>query len=87
MGNLRQDDEQGTPLLINIVCREDSLKRVIQLREKQISTLRATHDTVTVEVEKPLSKWNTFVITTGYITLAVLLIAFIAFIARLFIRP
>ena len=75
--------ENGT-MLARFDCKEDSLQLEIQRRDRIIEELRATVQTV--EVEKPLNKWDSFCVVCGYIFMGLLALLIILFIVKLFIR-
>ena len=78
---LADDNQQA---LLTVVCREDSLEQVITLREREIEQLR--EQTNTIEVEKPLGRWDSFVIVCGYIFLAIIVITALVFVAKTVLR-
>lgn len=79
-------DKGGGLAVLTVVCREDSLEAVIQVKEREIQELREQENTITAEVEKPLSHWQSFVLVLGYIALATIAIIIIAAVAKIALR-
>lgn len=79
-------DKSGGLAVLTVVCREDSLEAVIHVREREIQELREHTETITAEVEKPLSHWQSFVLVLGYIALATIAIIIIAAVAKIALR-
>ena len=65
-------------LLLSVDCHEDSLTRGLRLRDSIITTLRTEQRTI--EVPAPLTRWQSFCLVLGQITIALLATAFLTFI-------
>ena len=78
-----QSNPDGS-MLVDFTCHEDSLTLELQLRDKIIEEMQATIQTL--EVEKHLSRWDSFCIVCGYILMGVLALIIIIFVVKLFIR-
>lgn len=65
-------------LLLSVDCHEDSLSRELRLRDSIITTLRTEQRTV--EVPAPLTRWQSFCLVLGQITIALLATAFLTLI-------
>ncbi len=65
-------------LLLSVDCHEDSLSREICLRDSIITTLCTEQRTI--EVPAPLTRWQSFCLVLGQITLALLTIALLTLI-------
>ncbi len=76
--------ESASAVTLTFNCHEDSLQRIIQLRDREIHELRTSQQTVTVECEKHLTLWQSFVMTTGYIALVFILLIIVAALAKCF---
>lgn len=79
-------DNAGGLAVLTVLCLEDSLEAVIQVREREIQELRERRETITKEVEKPLSHWQSFVLVLGYIALGTIALTIIAAVAKLALR-
>ena len=64
--------------LLSVVCHEDSLTRLLHLRDSVITTLRTEQRTI--EVPAPLTRWQSFCLVLGQITIALLTTAFLTLI-------
>ena len=64
--------------LFSIICHEDSLTRELRLRDSIITTLRTEQRTI--EVSAPLTRWQSFCLVLGQITIALLATAFLTLI-------
>ena len=64
--------------LLSIVCHEDSLSRELRLRDSIITTLRTEQRTI--EIPAPLTRWQSFCLVLGQITIALLATAFLTLI-------
>ena len=78
-----QSNPDGS-MQVDFSCHEDSLTLELQLRDKIISELQATIQTL--EVEKHLGKWDSFCIVCGYILMGLFALIIIIFVVKLFIR-
>lgn len=65
-------------LLLSVDCHEDSLSRELRLRDSIITTLRTEQRTI--EVPAPLTRWQSFCLVLGQITIALLATAFLTLI-------
>lgn len=65
-------------LLLSVDCHEDSLTRELRLRDSIITTLRTEQRTI--EVPAPLTRWQSFCLVLGQITIALLATAFLTLI-------
>lgn len=70
--------ESPGSLLFSVDCHEDSLSRELRLRDSIITTLRTEQRTI--EVPAPLTRWQSFCLVLGQITIALLATAFLTFI-------
>ena len=64
--------------VLSVVCHEDSLTRLLHLRDSVITTLRTEQRTI--EVPAPLTRWQSFCLVLGQITIALLTTAFLTLI-------
>ena len=70
--------------LLSVVCHEDSLSRLLHLRDSVITTLRTEQRTI--EVPAPLTRWQSFCLVLGQITFALLATALLTLIILFILR-
>lgn len=75
---LSPSPKRGMGGVLSIICHEDSLSRELQLRDSIITTLRTEQRTI--EVPAPLTRWQSFCLVLGQITIALLATAFLTLI-------
>ena len=62
-----QSQSQGGKMLLQIMCLQDSISRLLQLKDKTVTDSLSRTTTEYVEVEKPIGRWNQFLIVCGWI--------------------
>lgn len=77
--------ESTGSLLLSVDCHEDSLSRELRLRDSIITTLRTEQRTI--EVPAPLTRWQSFCLVLGQITIALLTTAFLTLIIHTPLLP
>lgn len=75
---LSPSPKRGTGGVLSVVCHEDSLTRLLNLRDSVITTLRTEQRTVSVPA--PLTRWQSFCLVLGQITFALLTTALLTLI-------
>lgn len=59
----------STNRALKVVCQEDSIREKVQVKDKLIQDSTKVTTTEYVEVEKPMTAWNHFLIVCGWILL------------------
>lgn len=68
--SVTQDENGG--YIVDFTCKEDSLIKEIEVRDKIINNLRQETNTIEVEVPIPLSNWESFCLVLGKIVIGLL---------------
>ena len=83
-GSRIQASFQATPtndgIILDFQCKEDSLVAEIEVRDRTIRELREEKKTIEVAIPIPLSKWETFCLVLGKITIAIVTMVILIFI-------
>lgn len=69
---------------VKFSCNEDSLEQQIAVRDRIIEELR--QNTQIKEVEKPLSKWDSFCIVCGYILMGLFFLGLVIFLVIIILK-
>lgn len=78
--NLQTTPTEDGGVVFDFQCKEDSLIAEIEVRDRTIRELREEKKTVPVPVPIELSKWETFCLVLGKISVAIVIMAILIFI-------
>ena len=76
--NLQTTQTEDGGVIFDFQCKEDSLIAEIEVRDRTIRELREEKKTVPVPIE--LSKWETFCLVLGKISVAIVIMSILIFI-------
>lgn len=79
-------DFDGLLAKFSVLCREDSLQNLIHIKDREIQELKESQTAVTVEVEKQLSHWQSFILVLGYINLFIITLTIIVVVVKIVLR-